>query len=78
MDRNSVLIGALAGAAVGAIVGSFVTSEKGRQLVDSASQGLKDVTNRVSEYAKENIPGLNRERQTERSSYTESSASDMI
>jgi len=69
MDRNNILIGALAGAAVGAVIGSMLDTEKGRQLMDSAAQGIKDVSSRVSEYARENVPGLKRE--TERSAYQE-------
>jgi gas vesicle protein len=69
MDRNNIIIGALAGAAVGAIIGSFLESEKGRQLVDSAAQGIKDVGSRVAQYARENVPAMKRE--TERTSYQE-------
>lgn len=61
MDRNNILIGALAGAALGAIVGSLVRTDKGRQLVNSATESIKNATNRVSEYAKQNIPGMKTE-----------------
>jgi gas vesicle protein len=80
MDRNNLLMGALAGAAVGAIIGSFLPDNTADRLVDTTSRGVKDVSNRVSEYAKQNIPGMNRESQgsgTTTSSY-QREASDVI
>jgi hypothetical protein len=56
MDRNNILIGALGGALLGAIIGAILKTEKGGELLDSAKEGIKNVSARVVDYAKQNIP----------------------
>ena len=60
MDSNNILIGAIAGAVVGAIAGACLRSGQGQELVNSATRGIKDVSRRVTQYAKENMPGRNK------------------
>lgn len=58
---NNILLAALGGAAVGALVASALTTEKGKQLLDSASASIKDLSGKATQYAKENIGEVVRE-----------------
>ena len=58
---NNILLAALGGAAVGALLGSLLTTERGRQIVDSASSTIKDLSSKATEYAKQNIGEVIRE-----------------
>jgi hypothetical protein len=58
---NNILLAALGGAAVGALVASALSTEKGRQLVDSASNKIKDLSGKATEYARQNIGEVIRE-----------------
>ena len=58
---NNILLAALGGAAVGALVASALSTEKGRQLVDSASNTIKDLSGRATDYAKQNLGEVIRE-----------------
>jgi len=58
---NNILLAALGGAAVGALVASALSTEKGRQLVDSASNTIKDLSGKATEYARQNIGEVIRE-----------------
>ncbi len=58
---NSILLAALGGAAVGALIGSALTTERGRQMVESASNTIKDLSGKATEYAKQNIGEVIRE-----------------
>jgi gas vesicle protein len=52
---NTVLLAALGGAVVGALVANFLTTERGQQLLTSASESLKDIGGKATEYAKSNL-----------------------
>lgn len=58
---NNILLAALGGAAVGALLGSLLTTERGRQMVESASSTIKDLSGKATQYAKENIGEVIRE-----------------
>ncbi len=58
---NNILLAAVGGAAIGALIGAALTTEKGRQLVDSASSSIKDLSGKATEYAKQNIGDVIRE-----------------
>ena len=58
---NNILLAALGGAAVGAIVASVLNTEKGRQMLDSASNTIKDLSGKATEYARQNIGEVIRE-----------------
>lgn len=55
------MLAALGGAAVGALIGSALTTERGRQMVESASNTIKDLSGKATEYAKQNIGEVIRE-----------------
>lgn len=58
---NNILLAALGGAAVGALIGTALSTEKGRQMVESASSTIKDLSGKATEYAKQNIGEVLRE-----------------
>lgn len=58
---NNILLAALGGAAVGALVATALSTEKGKQMLESASHTIKDFSNQATRYAKENIGEVVRE-----------------
>jgi hypothetical protein len=52
---NTILIAALGGAALAAVLANYLMTEKGRELLHSASGTLKDLSGKASEYAKTNL-----------------------
>lgn len=58
---NNILLAALGGAAVGAIIASALSTEKGKQLLESASTTLKDLSDKATDYAKQNLGEVVRE-----------------
>lgn len=58
---NNILLAALGGAAVGAILATFLSTEKGKQLLESASTTLKDFSDKATDYAKHNLGEVVRE-----------------
>ena len=58
---NNILLAALGGAAIGALIGSALSTEKGRQMIDSASNTIKDLSGKATEYAKQNLGEVIRE-----------------
>lgn len=58
---NNILLAALGGAAIGALIGTALSTEKGRQMVESASNTIKDLSGKATEYAKQNIGDVIRE-----------------
>jgi gas vesicle protein len=52
---NNIILAALGGAAVAALIANYLSTEKGREFLDSASTTLKDLGNQATEYAKNNI-----------------------
>lgn len=58
---NNILLAALGGAAVGALVATALSTEKGKQMLDSASASLKDLSGKATQYAKENLGEVVRE-----------------
>jgi hypothetical protein len=63
MSRNNMIIGALAGVAAAALVRNYLQTENGKQMLNTASETLKDLTAKATEFAKQNlsqVKGLNR------------------
>jgi hypothetical protein len=58
MSRNSVLLAALGGAAAGALISNYLGTEKGKEMLNSASGALKDLTNKATELAKSNLSNI--------------------
>lgn len=58
---NSILLAAVAGAVLAALIANYLTTEKGRQFLDSAANSLKDLSAKATEYAKDNLGEIVRE-----------------
>lgn len=58
---NNILLAALGGAAVGALIGNYLTTEQGRQMLNSATNTIKDLSGKATGYAKENLGEVIRE-----------------
>jgi hypothetical protein len=58
---NNILLAALGGAAVGALLANYLTTEKGRELLNSAGNTIKDLSSQATEYAKTNLGEIVRE-----------------
>ena len=58
---NNILLAALGGAAVGALVASALSTEKGKQMLESASASIIDLSGKATQYAKENLGEVVRE-----------------
>lgn len=58
---NSILLAAIGGAVLAALIANYLTTEKGRQMLNSALDALKDVSGKATEYAKTNIGEIVRE-----------------
>jgi hypothetical protein len=52
---NTIILAALGGAAVAALLANFLTTERGRELLDTASNTLKELPGKATEYAKNNL-----------------------
>jgi gas vesicle protein len=52
---NIILLTALVGAAVAAIAASYFTTESGRQMLNTATDALKDAAAQAKEAAKNNL-----------------------
>ena len=58
---NNILLAALGGAAVGALVATALSTEKGKQMLESASHTIKDFSDQATQYAKQNLGEVVRE-----------------
>jgi len=58
MSRNNVIIAALAGAAAAALIANYLGTERGKELLNTATDTLKDLTGKATEFAKNNMPGV--------------------
>jgi hypothetical protein len=58
---NNILFAALGGAAVGALIASALSTEKGQQMLESASSTIKDLSNKATDYARQNLGEVVRE-----------------
>ena len=62
MTRGSnIVLAAVAGAVLAALIANYLSTEKGRQFLDSASNALKDLSSQATEFAKNNIGEIVRE-----------------
>lgn len=61
---NSIFLAALGGAAVAALVANYLTTERGRQLLQSATETIKDLSSQATELAKANIGEVLQETKT--------------
>lgn len=52
---------ALAGAVLAALIANYLTTERGRQFLESATNSLKDLSSRATEFARNNLSEIIRE-----------------
>lgn len=52
---NTIILAALGGAAVAALIANYLSTEKGREFLNSASESLKDISSKATEYARNNL-----------------------
>ncbi|MEX2231992.1 MAG: hypothetical protein WD824_07530 [Cyclobacteriaceae bacterium] len=52
---NNIWLAAIAGAVLAALLANYLNTEKGKQLLNSASSALKDFTGKATEFAKNSI-----------------------
>ncbi len=55
MAMNKTLLIALGGAAAAAAIYRYLSTDKGKQMLNSASGLVKDLTSKATEYAKTNL-----------------------
>lgn len=65
MSRNNLILAALGGAAAAALITNYLGTEKGKEMLNSASGVLKDLTGKATEYAKNNLGNLKNINQTQ-------------
>jgi gas vesicle protein len=58
---NSILLAAVAGAVLAALIANYLSTERGRQFLNSATDTLKDLSGKATEYAKNNLGEIVRE-----------------
>lgn len=52
---NTIVLAALGGAALAALLANYFTTEKGQEFLNTASNTLKDLSGKATEYAKSNL-----------------------
>lgn len=62
MNKGSnVWVAAIAGAVLAALLAKYLSTEKGRQFLDSAANTLKDLSTKATDFAKNNLSEIVRE-----------------
>lgn len=62
MSRGSnIMLAAVAGAVLAALIANYLSTEKGRQFLNSAADTLKDLSDQATEFAKNNLGEILRE-----------------
>lgn len=58
---SNILVAAVAGAVLAALIANYLSTERGRQFLESATNTLKDLSGKATEYAKNNLSEILRE-----------------
>jgi hypothetical protein len=58
MSRNGLILTALGGAAAAILIANYLQTDKGKELLESASGTIKDLTGKATEFAKNNLGNL--------------------
>jgi hypothetical protein len=58
MSRSTLILTALGGAAAAVLIANYLQTERGKELLDTASGTLKDLTGKATEFAKTNLANL--------------------
>ena len=62
MNKGSnIWVAAIAGAVLAGLIANYLSTERGRQFLDSASNTLKDLSSKATDFAKNNLSELVRE-----------------
>lgn len=62
MNKGSnIWVAAVAGAVLAALIANYLNTEKGRQLLSSAGNALRDLSGKATEFAKNNLSEIVRE-----------------
>lgn len=57
----NIWVAAVAGAVLAALLANYLSTERGRQFLDSAANTLKDLSGKATEFAKNNLGEIVRE-----------------
>jgi len=57
----NIWVAAVAGAVLAALMANYLSTERGRQFLDSAANTLKDLSGKATEFAKNNLSEIVRE-----------------
>lgn len=55
MSRNNIILAAIGGAAAAALIAALLGTEKGKELLNTSSETLKDLANKATDYAKNTL-----------------------
>ena len=58
---TNIMLAAVAGAVVAALVANYLSTERGRQFLDSAANSLRELTDQATEFAKNNLSEIIKE-----------------
>lgn len=62
MNKGSnIWLAAVAGAVLAALIANYLSTERGKQFLDSAANTLKDLSGKATEFAKNNLGEIVRE-----------------
>jgi len=62
MSRGSTIwVAAVTGAVLAALIANYLSTERGKQFLDSAANTLKDLSGKATEFARNNIADIVRE-----------------
>ena len=63
MSTNKVLLWAFAGAAIGSLLYRYLNTEQGKQLLNQATDSIKDLSTKATDYAKNAMGNAKKEEQ---------------
>jgi hypothetical protein len=58
MSRNGIILAVLGGAAAAVLLTNYLQTEKGKQLLSNASDVLKDLTSKATDFAKSHLSNI--------------------
>lgn len=62
MSRGSnIMLAAIGGAVLAALIANYLSTERGRQFLNSAANSLRDLSGQATEFAKNNLGEILRE-----------------
>lgn len=58
---SNIWVAAVAGAVLAAVIAKYLSTERGKQFLDTATSTLKDLSGKATEFAKSNLGDMVRE-----------------